>query len=319
MLRYPSSVGSTLYNVDEDEYYRLQFLLGGPGSQPRRQIISTESSLPSLIERTFWSLRESVFAAISAFIERSGISPLNEVRERVFTEHCLGEPLGDRTLDVSLVDHRLLSPALITHLQNEVLAVERLWRLRVVAPFEELSIAIYPRVIRIGRGPCLTTLDDITVELQVWHDCSSRIQNLRFGPEYRQFRDVERRTNPVNLPGADGKPFVFLAAYDNYCGDFDLHTIWLMFRGSESDEIGVLPTGDSDGGVGAIYPLVSPGKLGVKNSTEAAQIWVVQDVRTAAAEHNVPVYGPGEASWSFFVSSNELVRDRELALKPFEA
>jgi hypothetical protein len=310
MAQFPSYVEHRgLYNVnpgEADEDY--------DPAKDRNTYVRLADSLPFLHYDEF----QKVTALARAALERHGRFPglEDDVQARRYYWFAAGSgELLDRTLRVEIANLRILTPAFIERLQEDVLAEHPLWRVAICGEVPETVVMVYPEAVRLAGVP----------ESVDWRPALADVVRREFqlrepreGPHRRQVAYVRPKL-AIALPQLDEKlPFRVLGLFDNYRGDNNEWNLWIVHRGPGYDTISVeMP---KETGVGTHYPIAADGTFGECYRSDDADRWLASWVLPLDFGWKVLLQEIGELAddppgreWPIELDPACLVRDADLA------
>jgi hypothetical protein len=203
------------YNIrDEDAVH------GASDATPSKVFRSTPD-VPPLTWAEFRSVAE---ATCQQIVTRARLlsPPLPDGAMR----YCVGDELGDRTVEVELPAYSMLTPEFIAALQQEVLAQHPLWRIMLHGRDDLTKVIVYPTAVRVGDfpadAPLAETLETTIARLLQLHES-------RDGAHDRQQAYVQALLRR-DLPTLGRNDYRLVAVFDNYKGNTGELSIWLLCR-----------------------------------------------------------------------------------------
>jgi hypothetical protein len=146
--------------------------------------------------------------------------------------YCVGDELVDRTVEVQLPHFDMLSSDFVADSQT-LLRDYPLWRIMVHGDSPDTTVLIYPNAIRVGGYPLDAPLDD-SLRRTVARVLDAR--ERRDGAQDRQRQLVQAllyRHKPTREPAG----YRVVAVFDNYKGDSNQSTVWLLCPGEYEQRV----------------------------------------------------------------------------------
>lgn len=227
MSLYPSlSEHSGWYNINEADRKRLE------DESVRFPIFRTADRLPRFTWEEFWETRK----AMERFLETHGQFPgLPKDRMHEYYRYCTHDEWRDRTLAVEIPNYDIITVEFLKAAQREVLSSRPLWRILIAGENEETVIIVYPQCIRMENED---TGKDIRENLARIVSEVQRLRSDRTGPQDRQVelvREKLRFGRMTKIAQRDG--YAIVAAIDNYYGDREQTSIWILHCGGLPSDV----------------------------------------------------------------------------------
>ena len=225
------------YNVSPGDGLDVAESLTGtrPTADPFRYYCSV-SLPPTLTVLEAEQVKGELLDSVGEFLKQSGFPTHDVFGSENFDSGIFkysGEIMGlfdpiDRTIETPVVDPEMFTPDYVRHVQSTVLQKFPLFRLEVVGTSREgeEGLYIYPEAVCVGSRQCPP--GDLTAELSDWIRKTVAIREKSVGPRRRQLRhalDLAR----TRLPELKDSPdMLFLAASDNWRGESDTWSLWVL-------------------------------------------------------------------------------------------
>lgn len=272
-------------------------------------------------------IKGAAFEHIGRFLKSVDYPLVNVFGRTIFDEEIFawrGEVSGcfspiDRTLETPVMEPEMFTVEYVHHVQETLLRDYPLWRLHAVGTRidGESSLMIYPDAVRVGETLCPPA--DLSSELNRWRNETLAIRESSRGPQLRQFMYVKER-----LPGVVEKlkeqPVAYVAAFDNCCGDRDLHSAWFLQR----DHYEFMPTIPEGVGQGDFFGVDAEGRVPVPFGPTRLYClcqWTFPPAETHEIifrefvwkDNQVELKKDSKAEWRFQIRRAEILKDEELS------
>lgn len=253
-VRYPAPGFHTYYNVppyvreieDEEELEFPNYTLEWRSKQSPEGFFNTIAEPLPISGSEMASISILAGRSIRDYIQDQRIPRRDDLGNQIWWDmdeflSYSGEAMGcseplDRTLLLPLSDSDLYSPQFIRLIQQEVLHEHPLWRLEVYVDaigYERehlVPLAIYPDAVVIGNEQYAAAQQE--EQLRAWQSFCREVYDHTHGAQKRQLRLLESRL-PHLVQRLASETVVLILAADNFNGERDLHTLWVLQPASE--------------------------------------------------------------------------------------
>lgn len=225
MERYPSLIDHQgAYNISPEDYYGNEF---DPAVIRPGDFIQNSPNLPVLKWSEIIEIKNGVIAFL---VENGRFQGLRREDAARFYQFAPNDP-SDRTLRVELENWSVLTDQFVLKMQQGILKNHPLWRILIIGAAPETCILIYPEAIRIGAT---TEMGNWKAALKNAKEKEAHIVYEREQFQIRQFEFCQKELfkEPKNLlPGI----FKILGFFDNYNGNFNEKSIWILTSGGREN------------------------------------------------------------------------------------
>lgn len=234
----------------------------------------TTDDLPELSGEEFSAVRQATYQCLYRHGRKPGFS---DVEIESFYGYSVGDELVDRTVRLDLPEIELLTPELVCHLQQEVLATYPLWRIFINGSSPGSVVIVYPSSIRTGQG-WNADQKNWTNALETTVAIERNLREKLFGAKRRQLdfvHDEIKEQLPAIRKMEPG--FTIVAVFDNWRGDKDSLCVWLLSRGvsqggRRSDYVVVKPTSSRTD----FYAVRDDGEFGPHHQPSRSDLWLTE-------------------------------------------
>jgi hypothetical protein len=223
------------------------------------QVLRTREMIPILT----WRELERIRKALRMFLVREArISQLTKSEHQFLYRDAVSDRLLDRTIAVELPSMEPVNFGFLKKLQQDVLRKFPLWRVLLAGVDRESSIVVYPDAIRPGIFRPNDTLQSAIKELVA----TVRAHEMRFeGPQRRQLEYIQKSfRRKEGMPGRGG--FKIVGIFDNYQGDSDRVSIWIVHDGVHSQAVRIVEPRRI--AVGDVHKVSDRGRIGLAHDTD---------------------------------------------------
>lgn len=288
-------------------------------------------------------VKEDIQEAVDEYLKSINYSGVNEFGETVYEFDndnysapdflYAGESMNyyeplDRTVIHDLRHESIYTIDFVRVIQNFLKKEFPLWRLHIFPERNngEEGLMIYPEVVRVGKKQCPP--DDLEVEIEAWQKKIFDIREKERGPRRRQLEYLKPRLTKAasqlteQLQQENPKPFVVIAAFDNWEGCFNDSCFWMLQNGSKHNLDVSFP---EDVGTGDRFYTTLKGKFLFKENDSPNTVYhLYQEVfssKNDAEQYEFEVSGrkitngdiePDGRKWTFHIEARDIIADAEL-------
>jgi hypothetical protein len=265
-------------------------------------------SFPPLTSTEFEDVRTLMCQTLRTFGR-----PLDLTREEtdILYHYVVGDEMVDRTLRVEMPRIECLTDTFVEAVQRDVLAKHTLWRVMIPGESEDTVVMIYPTVVRAGAD-----INGVNWRSNL-RTIISRIKTIREaseGPRRRQLEYLKKHIGAaVRSLGPD--KFRLLAAFDNYRGDYQEITLWILYR--QTGEWFDLTIREPESiAVSESFAVRSDGFFSDYYEPDDSELWLVQWVLPVGFRGPIVVdkwRAEGSEPWGIIhFDGSEIIKDSQL-------
>lgn len=178
---------------------------------------------------------------------------------------------------------------------------------------------IYGDAVRVGNTLCPPA--DLQFELDHWRHEIETIRDNSYGARLRQFLVVKERL-PTLIENLNGQPVVYVAAFDNWCGERDSQSVWFLQKHLHK----FMPAHPEGYAHGDTFGVDFDGRTPLPANSERS-CWLCQWTFPPANDYEVVfreyikggsgmvVDEESKAEWRFPIMKTDVLNDADLAQK----